>query len=446
MTRLGSGARTMLSAMLLSSIGLGVYTLALGQTLFRLTGDAEAFAMIFALQGVGAICVLPFSGPLVDAFDSKRTYVTCGLLRAVTVAAIVIVSATRLGDPLLVIGAAAVLLAVFDNVQRTAFFKFTAHHIDRHHMITFNSRISIAVQTGRLAGMALLGLVLLVGTPTEALLVDVAVSVFSATLVAVMAAPAAEATGRLSGTSLRTALPDMVADWRGLFARHRHEAVVFAMVALCAGDFFISYSLSTLVVPMVDAHYGGRSWVISLVEATFGAGMITATFFTRFTVRQRLLPFWIGVQTLLPVLLAFAGTPYLHFPAYFLAGFANLNSITWLLTALQQHGADTDKGKLASLRLLAIGAGTAGLMPLLGIAAGRSLALAYLTAAMIMVPFAACAVWAALGFRPQEAQGSEQEWKETGWCSPPRARCSPTPTWPSSPSSAICAPSRGRST
>lgn len=409
MIRGDSTARTMLGSMLLSSIGMGLYTLALGQTLFHRTGDAQAFALIFSLQGIGAIAVLPFCGPLVDALDSKRIYVLCSVLRALTVAAIVAALASGVRSLMLVVGTAAVLLAVFDNVQRTAFFKFTAHRFEGERAVAFNSMIGIAVQTGRLAGMAVLGLVLVVGTPTQALLVDVAMSLTVAAVVARLRTGGAEVSGRLRTNSLRTALPDMLGDWRELFRRHRGELVVFAMVVMCAGDFVFSYSLSTLVVPLVGTFYEGRSWAVSALEATFGAGMIAATFFTRYTVRRALLPLWVASQAGLAVLLAFATSAPVHFGAYFLAGFANLNSITWLLTSLQQHAAARDKGKMASLRLLAIGAGTACLMPVLAVATRHSLPAAYLTTAATLAPFVVCGIWAALRFKPRAEPAAAAE-------------------------------------
>lgn len=395
-------ARTMLGSMLISSIGMGLYTLALGQTLFQLTGDAEAFALIFSLQGLGAILVLPFSGPFVDAHDARRIYVACSLLRVATVFGIFAVASAHWGSPLLPIGVAAVLLAVFDNVQRTAFFKFTGHYVAGDRAVRFNSMIGIAIQTGRLTGMAVLGLVLLLGTPIQALLVDVAMSLVAAVLVAMLRTGRTdESPVRTGGGTLRSAIPDMLRDWRQMFRQHRAEPVVFGMVLLCAADFFCSYALSTQVVPVVHDFYGGRAWVVSALEATFGAGMIAATFFTRYTVCQRLLPVWLGLQTAMALLLAFSSAPLVHFPAYFLAGVGNLNSITWLLTTLQQHAGAGDKGKMASLRLLSIGVGTAALMPLLGLASKVSLSTGYLSIVAIMLPFIACGFWVARSFRPR---------------------------------------------
>ncbi|MFF3767177.1 MFS transporter [Streptomyces sp. NPDC001922] len=402
-------ARTMIGSMLVSSIGMGLYTLALGQTLFQHTGDAQAFAMIFALQGLGAVAVLPFSGPLVDAFDSKAVYVLCSLLRAVTVSVIVLALFTGHGGMVTVVGTAAVFLAVFDNVQRTAFFKFTAHHIAGDRAVAFNSLIGIAIQAGSLIGMAVLGLVLMIGTATQALLVDVAVSLVAALVVSRLRAPRQESAGRLRNSTLRSALPDLLRDWAGLFSRHRHEVVVFGMVLMCAGDFVYSYSLSTLVVPLVDAWHGGQPWAVSALEGTLGAGMIVATFFTRHTVRLVLLPVWVSLQAVIAAGLAFTTAPTLHYVGFFLAGFANLNGITLLLTLLQQHAGPLDKAKMASLRLLAIGLGTAALMPVLGLATRQSLAAAFLTVAALLVPFAACGVWAALRFRPRAADGAKNE-------------------------------------
>ncbi|MFJ7626103.1 MFS transporter [Streptomyces sp. NPDC097595] len=401
-------ARTMLGSILVSSIGMGLYTLALGQTLFQHTGNAQAFAMIFALQGLGAVAVLPFSGPVVDAFDSRIVYVLCSVLRALTVGVIVIALST--GDGVVtVVGTAAVFLAIFDNVQRTAFFKFTAHHIAGERAVAFNSLIGIAIQAGSLIGMAALGLVLMVGTATQALLVDVVVSSVAATVVSRLRVPRQESAGRLRESTLRSALPGLLHDWAGLFRRHRHEVVVFGMVLMCAGDFVYSYGLSTLVVPLVDAWHGGQPWAISALEGTLGAGMITATLFTRYTVRQALLPVWVSLQAVIAVALAFTTAPALHYVGFFLAGFANLNAITLLLTLLQQHAGPMDKAKMASLRLLAIGGGTAALMPVLGLAARQSLTAAFLTLAALLVPFAACGLWAAVRFVPRTAAAAKEE-------------------------------------
>ncbi|MGW4901380.1 MFS transporter [Streptomyces albidoflavus] len=404
-------ARTMLGSMLVSSIGMGLYTLALGQTLYQQTGNAQAFAMIFSLQGLGAVAVLPFSGPLVDAFDSRKVYVMCSLLRATTVGIITFALSTGGdGGVVAVVGTAAVFLSVFDNVQRTAFFKFTAHHIAGDRAVAFNSLIGIAIQAGSLVGMAAFGLVLMVGTATQALLVDVVVALVAALVVSRLRSTRKEAAGRLRRTTLRSALPDLLRDWAGLFRRHRHEWVVFGMVLMCAGDFVYSYSLSTLVVPLVDAWHGGQPWAVSALEGTLAAGMITATVFTRWTVRLRLLPVWASLQALVALGLAFSTVPALHYVGFFLAGFANLNAITLLLTLLQQHAGPMDKAKMASLRLLAIGLGTAALMPLVGLASRVSLQAAFLTTAALLIPFVALGLWGMSKFRPQTAVAA----KETG--------------------------------
>lgn len=394
-------SRTMLGSMLVSSIGVGLYTLALGQTLFQATGNAQTFALIFALQGVGAAVVLPFSGPLVDAFDSRTVYVLCSLLRATTVGVIFVALSVGDGALVPVVGTAAVFLAAFDNVQRTAFFKFTAHHIAGNRAVAFNSLIGIAFQAGSLTGMAALGLVLMVGTATQALLVDVAVSLIAALVVSRLRAPRAESAGRLRTTTLSSALPDMMRDWAGLFRRHRHEVVVFAMILMCAGDFVYAYGLATLVVPLVESWPGGESWAASTLQGALGVGMIAATFFTRWTVRLALLPAWMSLQVVIALGLASTTAPALHYAGFFLAGVANLNGITLLLTLLQQQAGPLDKAKMASLRLLAIALGTAVLMPLVGIAVQQSISTGFLAVAALMVPFAACGVWAALRFRPR---------------------------------------------
>lgn len=401
-------ARAVLVSILLSSIGMGVYVLALGQMLFTLTGSAQAFAMILTLQGVGAVCVLPFSGPLVDALRSRQVYVVCGLARAATMLTIVLVivasAATGAAASVPAIGAAALLLAVFDSIQRAALFKFSARHIDDALRVRVNGLLGAAIQIGALAGMALLGLILMVAAPVHALLVDVAMACAASAVMARLRLDRSDGQAAAwSPRTLRSLLPDALRDWRRMLGQYRGEAVVLGMIALCAADFVFAHSLSTLVVPLVHDAYGGRSGYIAALEATFGIGMLAASALTRYTVRQSLLPLWLSVQAGVALLLALGGDRPVHFLAFFLGGFANLNSLVWLLTSLQQHARSGDKAKMASLRMLAIGAGTIALMPWVGYAARLSLQTAFLGVAALMAAFALAGVWIALGFRPQSA-------------------------------------------
>ncbi|MGW7050524.1 MFS transporter [Streptomyces sp. NPDC054887] len=395
-------ARTMLGAIAVSSVGIGVHTLAMGQLLYGRTGSPAAFALVLTLQGVAAFCVLPVCGPLVDALNSKWVYALCGLGRAATVLGIVAVAGTAGQGAVPWIMGAAVLLAVFDNVERSALFKLTAHHVDQTHIARFNSMVGVAFQAGALSGMALLGLILTWGTAEQALLVDVAMALCCALAVSRMRLTADENNPAFSARMLATAAAATVGEWRRMLLRYRGDRAVFVMIALCAGDFVFAHGLSTLVVPLADDYAGGAGWYIAALEGTFAVGMISASFFTARLVSQRLLPLWLLCQAGGAGLLAIGSSGVVHFAAFFLVGFANLNSLTWLLTSLQQRADDGDKGKMASLRLLAIGLGTAALMPLVGGFAGVSLTAGFGSLAVVMAGFAVLGAWVARAytFRP----------------------------------------------
>ncbi|GHF15452.1 MFS transporter [Streptomyces morookaense] len=396
-------ARRMLGAILMSSLAFGLNVLALGQVLFQLTGSTQAFVSVVASQGAGAICVLPFCGPVVDALSSTRVYITAALGKASCVLAIVGITSMRLGDPVPFILAAAVLLAVFDNVERAALFKFTAHHVGKEGVVQFNAVTGMVFQAGVVVGMALLGVVLAYGSPVGALLVSAGSSAVCAGIASRIRTVVPERTQPLSVAMLRSAVLGLLGDWRRMFGQYRRELVVFAMVVTCAADFLFANSLSTLVVPLVDEFYGRQSWYVSALEATFGIGMITASFFTSRTARQKLLPFWLAVQAGIALVLSCTAVPAVHFAAFLTAGFANLNSLVWLLSSLQQHAGDGDKAKMASLRLLAIGLGSVVLMPSVGQAAKTSLSAGFVSVSVIMLVFAVGSIWPAVRFRPGAA-------------------------------------------
>ncbi len=394
-------ARTMLGAISLSSVGIGIHTLAMGQLLYDRTGSPGAFALILTLQGLAAFCVLPLCGPLVDAVSSKWVYALCGLGRAATVLLIVGLATLPGTGAVPAMVAVAVLLAVFDNVERSALFKLTAHHVAEAHIARFNGMIGVAFQAGALTGMALLGLILTWGTAEHALLVDVVMSLACAGAVARLRLTANEHNPPLSARMLGTAVAGTVGEWRRMLGRYRRYRAVFVMILLCAGDFVFAHALSTLVVPLVDSRYGGQGGYIAALEATFAVGMISASFFTRRLVAQRLLPLWLLGQAAAAMLLAASDAAAVHFLAFFLAGFANLNSLTWLLTTLQQRASDGDKAKMASLRLLAIGLGTAALMPVIGRFATVSPGVGFWSVTAVMVVFAAGGAWVARTYRAE---------------------------------------------
>ncbi|MCM2578515.1 MFS transporter [Streptomyces meridianus] len=394
-------ARTMLAAISVSSIGFGIHTLAMGQLLYDRTGRPEAFALVLTLQGLAAFCVLPVCGPLVDAANSKRVYVACGLGRAVTVALIIGITFVPGRSAVPYIVGVAVLLAVFDNIERSALFKFTAHHVDGGHVTKFNSLVGVAFQAGALSGMALLGLILTWGTPRQALLVDVVTSLCCALAVSRIRLVRPEETPVMSARMLRSAVAGTVGTWRLMLTRYRQDRVVLVLIVMCAADFVFAQGLSTLVVPLADEFRDGQGWYIAALEGTFAVGMISASFFTSRLVVQRLLPVWLLIQGGSAVLLAVGESATSHFAGFFLAGFANLNSLTWLLTSLQQRAQEGDKAKMASLRLLAIGLGTAVLMPLVGWAAGSSLGTGFTGLALIMAVFGLCGIWVARVYVPR---------------------------------------------
>ncbi|MET9695313.1 MFS transporter [Streptomyces sp. NPDC006529] len=401
-------ARTMLGVITLSSVGVGIHTLAMGQLLYGRTGSPAAFAFVLTLQGVAALCVLPVCGPLVDALSSKWVYALCGLGRAGTVAVIVGAAALVPGAgavPWIV--AASALLAVFDNVERSALFKLTAHHVNPDHATRFNSLIGVAFQAGALSGMALLGLILTWGTASQALVVDVLMSLCCALTMSRIRLTANEHNPPVSVRMMTRAVAGTLGEWRRMLIRHREDRTVFLMIVLCGGDFVFAQGLSTLVIPLTAEFHGGRGWYVAALEATFAVGMISASFLTRYLVSQRLLPVWLLGQAAAAVLLASSGTGAVHFGAFFLAGFANLNSLTWLLTSLQHYAAEGDKAKMASLRLLAIGLGTAALMPVVGYFAASSLGAGFWSVSATMTLFALGGFVVARHHRPGTPPGPQ---------------------------------------
>lgn len=274
MIRNDRGARALLG------IGMGVvYLLGLGQLLFQLTGGPQAFAHVLALQGAGALVVLPFSGPFVDAADSRRVYLTCSALRAALVCGVALVAAVDLPGDVILIGAGVFLLAACDNVQRAALFKFTAWHVTAANRSRLNGLLNLAIQVGAILGMAILGVLLLWVSVAAALLADGLVSLASAGFMARVTSPsvgssAVEPRRRLTAAGLGAALPATFHDWRGMGKRYRGDLPVFGMVALCAVDFVFQGSLSTLIVPLVKEHYGGQGQYVSLLEGAFALGMV----------------------------------------------------------------------------------------------------------------------------------------------------------------------------
>lgn len=384
-------ARLILLSTALGSFGFGLNLLAVGQILYELTGSAQSFALLLVGQSLGAIAILPVAGPLVDTLPARGVYAVSGVLRSALVVGMVFASAPRQAGGTWLIVVLAVLAAMCNNVQRVAMFRLVSESIDGEIRVKVNSASNALFQVGVVAGMAVLGLFMSAGTVRYALYADAAAGVLGAfAVLAIVTTVPADPEPR---STPMAAARRMVQDWRGMLVRYRRVPLVAGGLVLCSADFLMANALSTLVVPMVNQGHPDRLWYISLLEGAFGVGVVVAFFLADRCVRKRLLPVWLGVQAVMAGLLCLT-LPVLAAVAVFLvAGFANVCSLVYLLSALQERAAEGDRGKMGSLRLGSIGLVTAVALPFVGGVSEVRTSFGFGLVAAAMVAFTILSVW-----------------------------------------------------
>lgn len=245
-----------------SLVGDGMAPIALAFAVLGLTGSATDLGIVLAAHGIVITALILVGGVVADRVSPRVAMLGADLTRAVSTAAMAVLLLTGVAE----IWQLAVLYAI--DGAATAFFNPASNAIvpqivPGRRLQEANALLSVSRNAGKVAGPALAGVLLALGSPGSALAVDAATFAVSAFCLLGVRAPRLRGEGETSSF-----LSELRHGWREFSSRDWMVAVICS-AAISNAIFFPAWQV--LGPAVSDDSLGGSSaW--ALIAALFGVG------------------------------------------------------------------------------------------------------------------------------------------------------------------------------
>ncbi|MCF4121775.1 amino acid adenylation domain-containing protein [Antribacter sp. KLBMP9083] len=247
---------------LLSMIGTGLTSFALGVWVLQQTGSVSAFATISVMAVLPSIVALPFAGAVADRFDRRRVMLVAdGVAGAMTAALVVLLATGGLDVGFVYLYAAVGALA--NAFQRPAYLAAVTQLVPKRYLGQAAGLVGLGLNAGDLVA-ALVGGVLvgLFGLPVV-VGVDVVTFVLAVAVVAVVRFP-----DRLWVRREEGFLGEVTGGWRYILRRPEMVAMVVFFVVF---NYLFTFPV-TLATPLVLAEHSPQ--VLGVVTGVGGLGAL----------------------------------------------------------------------------------------------------------------------------------------------------------------------------
>ncbi|MGN6202495.1 MAG: MFS transporter [Solirubrobacterales bacterium] len=245
-----------------SLIGDGIAPIALAFAILDLTGSATDLGIVLALHGLVLIALILVGGVIADRISPRRAMLGADLTRTISMGLIAVLLLTGVAE----IWQLALLYAV--DGAATAFFNPASNAIAPQivppsRLQEANALLTFSRWTGKVAGPALAGVMLALGSPGSALAIDAATFAVSAACLWGIRAPGVRPEGESENF-----LAELRHGWREFSSRSWLVAVVLS-AAITNAIFFPGFQVLGPTVAN-ESLGGSSSW--ALIAALWGVG------------------------------------------------------------------------------------------------------------------------------------------------------------------------------
>jgi MFS family permease len=297
--------RSLLTGLAVSQTGDWLYNLALVTLVYQRTGSALWAGVATAARVIPMVVFGPVGGAIADRFDRRRVMVACDLIRLVLMLALALAAAARV--PVVIVPVLAALATAAGAPYLPATSATTPRLVRDADLPGANAARSAVTALGIIAGPALGGVLLLLGSPALAFAVNALTFGVAAACVLTIRTSGAFATAPAAGPVRGRLLGGLwggIAD--GAAALRAHPAAV----RLVGADIMCSliYGAQTVLLVLVARSAGLGLHGYGYLFAGIGAGGVLGTALAG---RAARLPH----RTALVAALALVGLPTLALPA-----------------------------------------------------------------------------------------------------------------------------------
>jgi MFS family permease len=261
--------RRLLGGLAVSQFGDWLYNLALIALVFERTRSPAWVGLTTAARVVPIVALGPLGGVIADRFDRRRVMVACDLIRLALMVALALIAATRLPIALAPVIAALATAAATPYLPCVA--ATTPRLVRDADLPGANAARSAVGGAAIIAGPALGGVLLLLGAPALAFLLNAAT--FGLSSVAVLAIPGGEAFRPGPQQDRAGGLLRGVADGAAVLRAHPRALRLVGADIMCS----IVYGMQTVLLILVASRAGLGTHGYGYLFAAIGAGSLAGT-------------------------------------------------------------------------------------------------------------------------------------------------------------------------
>lgn len=342
-----------------------MYTLTVGWLLYQATGSAAAFGTVIIVE-YGVSFLLNFlAGPTVDRGNPKLVAFRADAVRGTFVIAAAIMIAFSSSYLYMWILASVIVINIAKPFYESAVFTIGPAIVPGELLTKYNSLRNTFFQIGQLLGVALAGPIIQYFGASVAFGLNGLSYLVAGLAILVAHVPLIEQAGNEAKYSRRIRM--LFEDWREVYAFLRSHLALGCHIVICTGDFLAVAFLNLALVPMVDQRHGGNAYWLSVFDGSFAVGAVSAVFFSA-RVAQRLgarncAYIGLSAQAVLFSSLAVAEDHYITVIIILGLGAMSAFSLAILLSTLQRRSQGPIRGRIASVRNLALAILCALLIP-----------------------------------------------------------------------------------
>jgi MFS family permease len=248
-----------------SVVGSGLTSFALGIWTLQETGSVTPFAMVTLSITLPAILMTPIAGPLVDRWDRRVTMLVADLVAGLATAGVALLFFSS-NLELWHVYLNAVVISISSSFQEPSYVAALPTLVPKERLSNANGMVQLGQALGTLLSPAIAGLLLVSGGLGVVMLVDFATFLLAVVTLTAVRFPRVAAAGDQVG--LKGLLAEALEGWRYLRAKPGMQALLY----IFAGVNFLLGIVMVLYIPMVLAFTTEQ--VLGFAVSAAGVGML----------------------------------------------------------------------------------------------------------------------------------------------------------------------------
>lgn len=364
---------------LVSSMGGGMYTLAVGKLLYDKTGATSSFAFILILETILAFSTQAFASIVSDRGKAKQSAFIADFIRGFGVTACGIIA--LMGYPIGIVFAT-FIINLLKPFYRTATFKMGPMIAEGQNLARYNGRISACSQMGQLIGAAVSGIIITFFSAYLAIILNGVSYIISAICISIAKIPN-QNTFTKEGFCIKKIIGgfkvrELYVEWNDLIKYVVKTPTLLWLLILCTTDFIICSFINISYAPLLQMS-NSANWWISVWDCAYAIGAILGALIygrlKNFNIPVNIISICVFTQGLAIIGVNFHSAIIVTL-SMFVVGITNIISFSGFNYSLQNISLKGFHGRIAGIKQLFISGATTVIVPIISFSLNYSILIA----------------------------------------------------------------------